>query len=128
MQTTSTSYSIAAATVAWKIGAPSSSPLRGSVLAITITSLRAISSHPSVSDHCWEISCLVLTGGRHTYSTNLAAFRHRAWLILDFSKIKATLPRTDGAYSLPFKGEERSAIAVPVAGPFHPQRSQKPLR
>jgi hypothetical protein len=29
---------MAAATVAWKIGAPSSSPLRGSVFAITITS------------------------------------------------------------------------------------------
>ena len=39
MQITSTSYSIAAATVAWKIGAPSSSPLRGSVFAMTMISL-----------------------------------------------------------------------------------------
>ncbi len=38
VQMTSTSYSIAAATVAWKIGAPSSSPLRGSVFAMTMMS------------------------------------------------------------------------------------------
>jgi len=36
----------AAATEAWKIGAPSSSPLRGSVFAITMTSFLAIYEPP----------------------------------------------------------------------------------
>ena len=42
VQMTSTSYSIAAATDAWKMGAPSSSPLRGSVFASTISSFFAM--------------------------------------------------------------------------------------
>ena len=55
VQMTSTSYSIAAATDAWKIGAPSSSPLRGSVLAITITSFFAMASSTRGGDCDWTL-------------------------------------------------------------------------